>query len=238
MDTTGLPAQSEVIGALNEFMRPQDVLINAAGSAPGDLHKLWRSHDAKSFHMEYGYSCMGYEIPAAIGVKQADPAREVYALVGDGTYLMAPSEIATAVQEKVKVTLVLVENHGFASIGALSESVGNGRFGTVYRGRDAHTGRLEADYLPLDFVASARGFGAAAFEANSLAEFKQALADAQKVERTAVIVVHTDPALKVPGYASWWDVSVAQVSSLPATQAARKAYEKARQKERFFFPKE
>jgi len=236
LGTTGLPAQSEVIGAINEFIRPQDVLINAAGSAPGDLHKLWRSRDPKSFHMEYGYSCMGYELPGALGIKQADPAREVYALVGDGTYLMMPSEIATAIQEGLKITIVLVDNHGYASIGSLSDSVGNGRFGTVYRTRVALSGRLEGEYLPLDFAQNARGLGAATFEASTLAEFRQALADARQTDRTTLIVVRTDNALKVPGYASWWDVSIAETSTLPAVQQARQHYVEARKKERFFFP--
>ncbi len=237
LGTSGLPAQSEVIGAINEFIRPQDVLINAAGSAPGDLHKLWRSREHKSYHMEYGYSCMGYELPGALGIKLAAPDREVYALVGDGTYLMNPSEIVTSLQEGIKLNIVLVENHGFASIGSLSESLGNGRFGTVYRARDAQSGRLEGGYLPVDFAQNARGFGAVTFEAHTLNEFRQALADARAVERTVVIVVHTDTEFKVPGYASWWDVSVAEVSTLPAVQAARADYEEARQKERFFFPK-
>lgn len=237
LGTTGLPAQSEVIGALNEFLQPQDVLVNAAGSAPGDLHKLWRSRDPKSFHMEYGYSCMGYEIPGALGIKLAEPGREVYALVGDGTYLMNPTEIVTSIQEGLKVTLVIVENHGFASIGSLSESVGNGRFGTVYRRRDGSSGQLEGEYLPVDFALNARGFGAVTFEAYTLAEFQKALGEARAADRTAAIVVHTDPGLKVPGYESWWDVAVAEVSSLPSVQQARQAYEEALKKERYFFPK-
>ena len=237
LGTTGLPAQSEVIGALNEFIQPSDVLINAAGSAPGDLHKLWRSREPKSYHMEYGYSCMGYEIPGALGIKLADPAREVYALVGDGTYLMNPSEIVTSIQEGIKLNIVLVENHGFASIGSLSESVGNGRFGTVYRMRAEASGKLDGDFLPLDFVQNARGFGAVAFDTYSLAEFRQALKDGLKTDRTTVIVVHTDNAHKVPGYDSWWDVSIAEVSTLPSVQQARRDYEEARKKERYFFPK-
>ena len=236
LNTTGNPSQSEVIGAINELIQPQDVLINAAGSAPGDLHKLWRSREHKSFHLEYGYSCMGYEIPAALGVKLADPAREVYALVGDGTYLMMPSEIVTSIQEGVKFNIILVNNHGYASIGSLSDSVGNGRFGTVYRTRDAKSGQLEGDYLPIDFAQNARGFGAVTFEAHTLAEFRQALKDARQADRTTLIVVHTDNAHKVPGYASWWDVAVAEVSTLPSTQQARAEYEEARRKERYFFP--
>jgi len=235
LGTTGLPAQSEVIGALNEFMRPQDVLINAAGSAPGDIHKLWRSREYKSYHMEYGYSCMGYEIPGALGIKMAAPEREVYALVGDGTYLMMPSEIVTSIQEGRKLNLIVVDNHGFASIGSLSQSVGNGSFGTVYRSRDPGSGQLDGDYLPIDFAENARGFGAVDFDTCSLAEFKQALVEAQKTDRTTVIVVHTDNTLKVPGYESWWDVAVAEVSEIPAVQEARRQYEEQIKKERYFF---
>lgn len=235
LGTTGLPAQSEVIGALNEFMQPKDVIINAAGSAPGDLHKLWCSHDPKSYHMEYGYSTMGYEIPAAIGVKLAAPEREVYALVGDGTYLMMPSEIITSIQEGIKVNYILVENHGFASIGSLSRSLGSAGFGTSYRMRDPQTGGYTGDYLPLDFVANAKGFGAVTFEAKTLEEFKKALAAAKEAERTTVIVVHTDTTHKVPGYDSWWDVAVAEVSQMEEVQKARQEYVERLKKERYFF---
>lgn len=235
LGTTGLPAQSEVIGALNEFMQPKDVIINAAGSAPGDLHKLWCSHDPKSYHMEYGYSTMGYEIPAAIGVKLAAPEREVYALVGDGTYLMMPSEIITSIQEGIKVNYILVDNHGFASIGSLSRSLGSGGFGTSYRMRDAKTGGYTGDYLPLDFVSNAKGFGAITFEANTLKEFKEALAAAKDCNRTTVIVVHTDTTHKVPGYDSWWDVAVAEVSQMEEVQKARQEYLEMLKKERYFF---
>lgn len=235
LGTHGHPAQSEVIGALNEFMQPQDVLINAAGSAPGDLHKLFRSREYKSYHMEYGYSTMGYEIPAALGVKMAAPEREVYALVGDGTYLMMPTEIVTSIQEGLKVNLILVNNHGYASIGSLSSSLGTAGYGTQYRMRDPQSGELTGDFLPLDFAENARGFGAVAFEARTLAEFKDALAEAKSAPRTTVIVVHTDNSLKVPGYESWWDVAVAEVSKLDDVQAARKEYEEQIKKERFFF---
>ncbi|MDZ4158941.1 MAG: 3D-(3,5/4)-trihydroxycyclohexane-1,2-dione acylhydrolase (decyclizing), partial [Anaerolineaceae bacterium] len=192
LGTTGKPAQSEIIGALNAFMRPQDVIVNAAGSAPGDLHKLWRSRDWKNYHLEYGFSCMGYEIPGALGIKMAAPEREVYALVGDGTYLMMPSEIVTAIQEGCKITIILVENHGYASIGALSASLGSGGFGTVYRQRDPKSGELSGDYLALDFAANARSLGAHAIDTHTLAEFKSALEAARAADRTTVIVVHTD----------------------------------------------
>jgi 3D-(3,5/4)-trihydroxycyclohexane-1,2-dione acylhydrolase (decyclizing) len=234
LGTSGMPAQSEVIGALNEFLRPQDVLINAAGSAPGDLHKLWRSRDPKSFHMEYGYSCMGYEIPGALGIKLAAPEREVYALVGDGTYLMMPSEIVTSIQEGVKVTLVVVDNHGFASIGSLSRSIGSGGFGTAYRQRNPETGRLDGDLIPVDFAENAHAFGAVTFQANTLAEFKDALERASSTTRTTVIVVHTDISLRVPDYGSWWDVSIAEVSEMEDVQQAREKYVEAKKKERQF----
>ena len=234
LGTTGNPAQSEVIGALNEFLRPQDVLVNAAGSAPGDLHKLWRSRDPKSFHLEYGYSTMGYEIPAALGIKMAAPEREVYALVGDGTYLMLPSEIVTSIQEGYKLNLVVVDNHGYASIGSLSQSLGSQGFGTVYRHRQDQTGELSGEYLRLDFAENARGLGAVAFDTQTLEEFRQALEKAKSTDRTTVIVVHTDLSLKVPGYASWWDVAVAEVSEMEAVTEARAEYVEMKKQERYF----
>ncbi len=235
LGTTRKPAQSEIIGALNAFLRPQDVIVNAAGSAPGDLHKLWRARDWKGYHLEYGFSCMGYEIPGALGVKMAAPEREVYALVGDGTYLMMPSEIVTAIQEDYKITVILVENHGYASIGALSDSLGSGGFGTVYRRRQSDSGELTGDYLTLDFAANARSLGAQAIDTATLDEFKQALETARANDCTTVIVVHTDREIRVPGYDSWWDVPIAAVSEMPSVQKARKEYEKQLEDERLFF---
>lgn len=235
LGTTEKPAQSEVIGALNELTRPQDVIINAAGSAPGDLHKLWRSRDVKSYHMEYGYSCMGYEIPGALGIKMADPSREVYALVGDGTFLMMPSEIITSIQEGYKLNIILVENQGYASIGSLSGSIGSSGFGTIYRQRDTKTGQLTGGYLPLDFAALGRGFGAEVIETDSLEGFCKALQVAQRNERTTLIVVHTDTSHRVPGYESWWDVPIAEVSEMEEVKAARQQYEEMLKKERYFF---
>jgi 3D-(3,5/4)-trihydroxycyclohexane-1,2-dione acylhydrolase (decyclizing) len=229
-----LPAQSEVIGAIWESAEPKDVLVSAAGSHPGDLHKLWRAHQPNTYHLEYGYSCMGYEIPGAIGVKMADPSREVYAFVGDGTYLMMPSEIVTAVQEGVKIIIVLVNNHGFASIGGLSQSLGSGGFGTRFRTRDQTSGQLDGEYLPVDFAANARSLGADAISACTIEEFKQALQDARKATKTAVIVVETELEVRVPGYDSWWDVAVAETSTMNDVKKARKDYEKALKKERYF----
>jgi 3D-(3,5/4)-trihydroxycyclohexane-1,2-dione acylhydrolase (decyclizing) len=182
--------------------------------------------------MEYGYSCMGYEIPGAIGAKMADPSREVYVFLGDGTYLMMPSEIATSVQEGVKIVIVLVDNHGFASIGALSRSLGLEGFGTSYRNRSKATGQLDGDPLKVDFVANARSLGAHAMKANTLAELKDALRKAKDLDRTTVIVVETDPSVSVPGYESWWDVAVAQVSEQESVREASVGYEEARKRER------
>jgi 3D-(3,5/4)-trihydroxycyclohexane-1,2-dione acylhydrolase (decyclizing) len=229
-----LPAQSEVIGAIWESAEPRDVLVSAAGSHPGDLHKLWGAHQPNTYHLEYGYSCMGYEIPGAIGVKLADPSREVYAFVGDGTYLMLPSEIVTAVQEGIKIIIVLVDNHGFASIGGLSQSLGSAGFGTRFRIRDPNNGQLDGEHLPVDFAANARSLGADAISACTIEEFRQALQDARKAIQTTVIVVETEREVHVPGYDSWWDVAVAETSTMDNVKTAREEYEKALKKERHF----
>lgn len=239
-----LPSQGEVIGAVNSFSDERDVVLCAAGSAPGDLHKLWRTRDPKGYHLEYGYSCMGYEIAGGLGVKMADPSREVYVIVGDGSYLMMSQEIVTSVQEGVKLTIILIDNHGFGSIGALSRSLGSQGFGTRYLFRDEQTGQLPTDeispsdaaerYLPVDYAANAASLGAAVFRAHAIDDFKQALADAQKAEKTAVIYVETDRYAGVPGYESWWDVAVAEVSQMDSVQKARAEYEKAIEKERYY----
>jgi 3D-(3,5/4)-trihydroxycyclohexane-1,2-dione acylhydrolase (decyclizing) len=232
LNNPGRPAQSEVIGALWEASGPRDVMLSAAGSHPGDLHKLWRTRTPNGYHMEYGYSCMGYEIPGAIGAKLADPSREVYVFLGDGTYQMMSSEIVTSVQEGVKIIIVLVDNHGFASIGALSRSLGMSGFGTSYRFRSPASGQLNGDPLTVDFAANARSLGAHALKAATLKEFKEALRKAKTLDRTTVIVVETDPAVSVPGYESWWDVVAAEVSEMESVRAARVNYEKARKRER------
>jgi 3D-(3,5/4)-trihydroxycyclohexane-1,2-dione acylhydrolase (decyclizing) len=225
-----LPAQSEVIGAVNEISGPRDVVVCAAGSMPGDLHKLWRTRDPKGYHVEYGYSCMGYEIAGGIGAKLAAADREVFVLVGDGSYLMMPSELVTAVAEGVKLVVVLVDNQGFASIGALSESVGSGGFGTRYRYRDPTTGLLDGDPLPVDLGANARSLGADVLRATTIGELRQALAAAVSSPRTTVVHVHTDPSVPAPDSGAWWDVPVAEVSESPATRQARAAYEEARKR--------
>jgi 3D-(3,5/4)-trihydroxycyclohexane-1,2-dione acylhydrolase (decyclizing) len=229
-----LPAQSEIIGAIWESAQPQDVLVSAAGSHPGDLHKLWRAHQPNTYHLEYGYSCMGYEIPAALGVRLADPRREVFVFVGDGTYLMMPSEIVTSIQEGIKLIVVVVDNHGFASIGGLSQSVGSSGFGTRFRMRNHQTGQLDGDYLPVDFAANARSLGADAVSVSTIADFKIALQQARQVDRTMVIAIQADREVRVPGYDSWWDVAVAEVSTMESVRQARAQYEEMQKNEKYY----
>jgi len=233
LETKPKPAQSEVIGAIWEASGPRDTLLSAAGSHPGDLHKLWPTRTPGGYHLEYGYSTMGYEIPAALGAKLADPSREVFVFLGDGTYLMAPSEIVTAVQEHIKIIIVLVDNKGFASIGGLSRSLGMGGFGTSYRERSAESGKLDGDFLLVDFAANARSLGAHAIKAGTLDELKAALKEAKEMDRITVIVVETQPGVGVPGYESWWDVAVAEVSQIEEVGQARANYVEARKQERY-----
>jgi 3D-(3,5/4)-trihydroxycyclohexane-1,2-dione acylhydrolase (decyclizing) len=217
-------SQGEVVGLLNTFSRPQDVVVCAAGSLPGDLHKLWRTRDPKGYHVEYGYSCMGYEIAAGLGIKMAAPEREVYVMVGDGSYLMMAQELVTAVQEGIKFTVLLLDNHGYASIGALSTALGSAGFGTKYRYR-GKDGALSGEVLPIDFAANAQSMGAAVLTARTKQELSSALECARKETRPTVIVVPTDTSRKVGGYESWWDVPVAEISTIPEVQSARKLYE-------------
>jgi 3D-(3,5/4)-trihydroxycyclohexane-1,2-dione acylhydrolase (decyclizing) len=227
-------SQSQVIGAVNAFSQPRDVVLCAAGSLPGDLHKLWRVRDSKGYHLEYGYSCMGYEIAGGIGVKMADPSREVYVMVGDGSYLMMSQEIVTAIAEGCKLNIIVLDNHGFSSIGGLSEAVGAGGFGTDYRYRHQDTGNFDGELLPVDFAANAASLGAHAIRATSHEDLLQALAEARSENRTSVIVVETDKEQRTPGYESWWDVPVAEVSEITAVRRAREAYEQNVKKERNF----
>ena len=227
-----LPAQSEVIGAVDRVSEPRDVVVCAAGSLPGDLHKLWRTRDPKGYHVEYGYSCMGYEIAGGLGVKLAAPDREVVVMVGDGSYLMLAQELVTAVQEGLKLTVVLVQNHGFASIGALSESVGSQRFGTRYRRRDARSGRLDGETLPVDLAANAASLGADVLRATSISELEAALRVAREAERTTVVHVETDPLVAAPSSEAWWDVPVAEAAALESTVRARAEYEERKRGQR------
>jgi len=223
----------EAFGVLNEVADPAGVMINAAGSAPGDLHKLWQPRHPKEYHVEYGYSTMGYELPAALGVKLAAPDREVVALVGDGTFLMLPSELVTAAQEGLRLTVVLVDNHGYASIGSLSRSLGSGGFGCRYRYRTPD-GTLSGEPLRLDFVAIARGMGVHAVRADDGAALRRELLAARQRPETTVIVVECDADRSVGGYESWWDVAVAEVSENPDVQRARADYVEQKKRERHY----
>ncbi len=239
-----LPGQGEVIGAVNTFADDRDVVLCAAGSAPGDLHKLWRTRDPKGYHLEYGYSCMGYEIAGGLGAKMADPDREVYVIVGDGSYLMMASEIVTAVQEGVKLTIILIDNQGFGSIGGLSRSIGSGGFGTRYLLRDQQTGKIPDDSyppsdameyaLPVDLAANARSLGAYVSETKTIQDLQAALQEAKRQEQTTVIYIQTDRYAGVPGYESWWDVPVAEVSEMESVRAAYRDYEEAKRKKRHY----
>ncbi|MGA2421461.1 MAG: 3D-(3,5/4)-trihydroxycyclohexane-1,2-dione acylhydrolase (decyclizing) [Candidatus Acidiferrum sp.] len=226
-------SQGEVIGAVNEISEARDVMVCAAGSLPGDLHKLWRTREPGGYHMEYGYSCMGYEIAGGLGIKMAEPEREVYVLIGDGSYLMMAQEIVTSLQEGYKLNIVLLDNHGFASIGGLSRGCGNEGMGTNYRYRRDE--KYDGDILPVDFVANAASLGAHAVRARTHDELVAALTAGRKLRQTSLVVVETAYDERVPGYESWWDVPIAEVSESTVVQEARKNYEEARKKERFFF---
>jgi len=225
--------QGEVIGIVNNFLEASDIVVCAAGSLPGDMHKLWRTRQPGGYHMEYGYSCMGYEIAGGLGAKMAAPEREVYVLVGDGSYLMMAQEIVTSIQEGYKINIVLLDNHGFSSIGGLSRACGNEGLGTDYRYRRGE--KYDGGILPVDFAANAASLGAWATRARTAEELHAALAAGRKQDRTSVIVMETSYDQRVPGYESWWDVPIAEVSERDAVKAARKNYEGKRKKERFFF---
>ena len=233
---TPLPSQGELIGVVNEQSDPSAIMVCAAGSLPGDLHKLWRARHPKNYHMEYGYSCMGYEIAGGLGAKMAAPDRDVIVMVGDGSYLMLSSEIVTSIQEGYKLIIVLLDNHGYKSIGALSRSLGQQGFGTRYAYREE--GVLPGDdaavveTLPVDLAANARSLGAHVIECATYADFTAALQAARATDRTTVIYIQNDRLASVPGYDSWWDVPVAEVSDMPSVQVARAEWETMRARER------
>jgi 3D-(3,5/4)-trihydroxycyclohexane-1,2-dione acylhydrolase (decyclizing) len=234
---TPLPAQSEVIGAVNATALPEDVVVCAAGSLPGDLHKLWRTRDPKGYHVEYGYSTMGYEIAGGLGVRMAAPERDVFVLVGDGSYLMLAQELVTAVQEAVKLIVVIVDNHGFSSIGALSRSIGGEGFGTHYRYRTADgigldTEGPQGEVLPIDLVQNAESLGVPAIRVRTIAELRDALVAAKRGTTSAAIVIEVDRYAGVPSYGSWWDVAVAETADDGDVKDARKRSEAARRSQR------
>jgi 3D-(3,5/4)-trihydroxycyclohexane-1,2-dione acylhydrolase (decyclizing) len=240
-----LPTQASVIGAVNDAAGETGVVVCAAGSMPGDLHKLWRARDpaGKGYHVEYGYSCMGYEIPGGMGIKLAAPEREVYVMIGDGSYLMLPGDLATAVAEGVPLVIVIVDNHGYASIGALSRSVGSAGFGTHYRQAngalplDAPDGTglaAPAEPVPVDLAANAESLGAQVIRARTVDDVRAALDRARGAAGPVVVHVEVDRYAGVPSYEGWWDVPVAEVSDDAATRAARDGYEHAREAQRHY----
>jgi 3D-(3,5/4)-trihydroxycyclohexane-1,2-dione acylhydrolase (decyclizing) len=242
-------SQGELIGAVNDGGREDAIMVCAAGSLPGDLHKLWRTRHPKQYHLEYGYSCMGYEIAGGLGIKMAAPEREVYVLVGDGSFLMLSAEIITSIQEGYKLIIVLMDNRGYKSIGSLSRSLGTSGFGTRYvfpteasdyqadgerRERLPGDEMAEVEPLPVDLAMNARSLGANVIEADSYAGFTAALEQAHAADRTTVIYIRNDRYVGVPGYESWWDVPVSEVSEIDAVNAAREEWEEMRAKERYY----
>jgi 3D-(3,5/4)-trihydroxycyclohexane-1,2-dione acylhydrolase (decyclizing) len=232
-----LPGQPEIIGAIQAATEPRDVIVQSAGSLPGDLHKLWRVRDPLGYHVEYAYSTMGYEIAGGLGVRRGAPDRDVIALVGDGSYLMLHTELVTAVAEGIKVIVVIVQNQGFASIGHLSESVGNERFGTKYRYLDPKARNFDGDrVLPVDLAANARSYGIDVIEIapgpDAIAELGRAIRTAKAKETATVIHINSDPLVYAPDGEGWWDVPVAEVSTLESTKRARKDYVKQRARQK------
>ncbi|MDF0513513.1 3D-(3,5/4)-trihydroxycyclohexane-1,2-dione acylhydrolase (decyclizing) [Agromyces sp. H3Y2-19a] len=231
------PSQAEIIGAVQAASDPRDVVVQAAGSLPGDLHRMWRVRDPLGYHVEYAFSCMGYEIAGGLGVRRAAPDRDVIVMVGDGSYLMLHTELVTAVAEGQKLIVVLVQNQGFASIGNLSESVGSQRFGTRYREYDEVARNFQAGaVLPVDLAANARSYGVDVIEIapgpDVIAELGRAMATAKASDTTTLIHVESDPLLGGPDGGGWWDVPVSEVSSTPSIQEARAGYDEARKAQR------
>ncbi len=232
-----LPGQAEIIGAVQAASEARDVVVQAAGSLPGDLHKLWRVRDPLGYHVEYAFSCMGYEIAAGLGVRRAAPDRDVIVMVGDGSYLMLHTELVTAVAEGIKIIVVLIQNHGYASIGHLSETIGTERFGTRYRRLDPHTRNFDGDArLPVDLAANARSYGIDVIEiepsSDAIEKLSAAMGVAKASSRATLIHINSDPELYAPDGEGWWDVPVAQTSTLESTQRAYEEYRVKRQRQR------
>jgi 3D-(3,5/4)-trihydroxycyclohexane-1,2-dione acylhydrolase (decyclizing) len=222
-------AQTRVLGEINRAIREEDIIVCAAGSMPGDLHRIWRSTLPKTYHMEYGFSCMGYEVSGALGIKMAEPEKEVYALVGDGSYLMLHSELVTSIQEGYKINVLLLDNNGYQCIYNLQRSQGSEGFGNEFRHRSKETGRLTGPYMQIDFAAHARGLGAVTYTARTVDELKAALADARKQTVSTLIDIKVLPGTGTPSYESWWRLGVAEVSDSDKVRAAHAAMmEKAR----------
>ena len=230
-------SQGEIIGAVNNFADDNDVVLCAAGSLPGDLHKLWRTKSNKSFHLEYGFSCMGYEIAGGLGAKMADPSREIYVMVGDGSYLMLSQEIVTSIQEGYKLTIVLIDNDGYKSIGSLSRSLGSEGFGTRYLFRNQNSQRIDGDEtttnstLPINLADNARSLGAHVIECTDYQSLTNALKDAKSIDKTTVIYTTCDRYQGIDGY-GWWEVPVAEISDMKTVDEASKENLKMKKKQR------
>jgi 3D-(3,5/4)-trihydroxycyclohexane-1,2-dione acylhydrolase (decyclizing) len=211
---------------------PQDVMVGAAGSLPGDVHKLWRTRNPKGYHLEYGFSCIGYEIAGGLWIKMAAPEREVYVLIGDGSYIMMAQEITTSIQEGYKLNIILIDNRGFASIGGLSRACGNEGMGTeyVYKGKGSRRGAP----IELDFVANAVSLGAIACRVHTREELRAAVIAMKDHTRTSVVVIETDYSQRVSGYGSWWDVPIAEVSESDTVREAYVHYSEAKRKKKTF----
>lgn len=227
--------QPNVLKIVNDAVGKKSTVVCASGSPPGDLHKLWKTYEPGGYHLEYGYSCMGYEIAGGLGVKMARPDREVVVIVGDGSYQMLSSELATAMQEKIKITIVLLDNHGFGSIGSLSESIGSEGFGTNYRFREENSGHLDGNLIAVDFEMNARSYGVGVQSVKTYDGLIEALEKAIKADKTQVIVVPVDKTQRVPGYNSWWDVPVAEKTAMESVNKARENYEREKKKQRDYF---
>ncbi|CAN5591430.1 3D-(3,5/4)-trihydroxycyclohexane-1,2-dione acylhydrolase (decyclizing) [soil metagenome] len=227
--------QAQAIGIVNEASEPRDVVVCAAGGMPGDLLKLWRPLDPKAYHVEYGFSCMGYEIAGALGVKMADPSREVFVMVGDGSYLMMHTEIVTSLQEHQKLIVVVIDNSGFQCIKELQMSCGSPSFGNELRFRSEESGQLDGDYIPIDFALNGQSLGAVSLVANSASDLQEALEQTRQETRTTVIHVRVDINARVPGFESWWDVPIAEISSQDGVQSALQDYEQALERQRFYY---
>jgi 3D-(3,5/4)-trihydroxycyclohexane-1,2-dione acylhydrolase (decyclizing) len=229
-------SQGEVVGILNQEAQAGDTVVVAAGSPPSDFQKLWNVSAGKACHIEFGYSCMGYEIPAGLGVRMGQPEGEVYVFIGDGTYLMNPTELVTAAQEGLKITVIVSENHGFQCIRSLQMNRSGHSFGNEFRLRHSRTHRLEGDFVPIDFAKNAESMGARAWRAVTPDEFRMALQESREEKRSCVIVVETEKYHFPPDSGVWWDVAVAEVSQDPVTKELRRQYEARRKKlQRFHY---
>lgn len=212
--------QTQVVGALNDLLGEEAVIVGAAGSLPGDLQRMWKSEKPNTYHMEYGYSCMGYEISGALGVKMAEPEREVYAFCGDGSYMMLHSELVTSLQERRKVNVLLFDNIGFGCINNLQMGHGMGSFGTEFRARNLTTGKLDGELLPIDFAKSAAGYGVATRTVRTMGELAEAIEWSKQQTISTLLDIKVLPKTMTNGYGAWWNVGVAQVSDQAGVKQA------------------